>query len=355
MPRYKIETVINATSPLHISEPGQHYWNPNTRSFASSNANGAFPVTRTKSLPVANSNGGDNEESGGRKLIPYYPGNSLRGAIRRAAGELVFKALERRGETISFDLYHIILCGAASASPDKSATITEAVEAAKHPFAGMFGGGPKLIHGRLSIGNSFVITKETVGRLVPTSMTDMGATSPWVTAVMIDTHVDDVLRGTGRVPTVVEDFEKHVADWIGKLAESRTKRDADDDSSKKLGIATIMGREVIIPGTRLHGEHFVDTELAGPAMLGLFVLALAGFANAQRLGGGARNGCGRFTLTAAATGPDGESVELLLNSDGNYVPNKAQPLVGEAIAAWEKFANTISAAQIAQVFGLKNA
>ena len=52
--------------------------------------------------------------------------------------------------------------------------------------------------------------------------------------------------------------------------------------------------EYVIPGTRFYSEMKIDTERTGLGSLGLFIDALAAFANKQGIGGWTRNGFGRF-------------------------------------------------------------
>jgi CRISPR type IV-associated protein Csf2 len=357
MSKYRIDTTFTLTSPLHISEPGTNYWNPETFRWASSNAGGGIPCTRTKNMPLATiAEAGDEGEKVFNRSLPYIPGNSLRGMLRRAAAEDLFEALKARGEKIDLDLYHVMLCGAVSASPEKAATITEALESGKNPFASLFGGGPKFLWSRLSVGNAFAITPETLkAGLVPERLAAESAAARRVSAVVIETKVDDIMRGQRSVPSVIENAEQEIQKWIALLDDSRAKKNSGEDS-KKVGIAGIHSKEVVIPGTRLHAEHILDTSFAGEATLGGFIAALVRVANDQRLGGGARAGCGRFVLNASARNGDGGAFPLLMAADGKYQPNLGSKVVAAAVSEWQSFTQNVTAAQLAQVFSIdKNA
>lgn len=356
-----IDLLFTLVSPLHITDPGQVYYNPDTRRLTAGQT--AFPCSRTKTIPLpaarieraAAGAGGEEAEDTKRQTVPYIPGNTLRGGLRRAAARLLNEALEKRGEQVSFDLQHILLCGSASASPDGFCAVTEAVAAAKHPFAGLFGGGSKLIWGRSSIANAYPVTAATIeAGLVPESYAEHSPASGWLTTVLTYAKVDDFLRGTARVPTVVANFAEEIQKWTAALAASREKRDSKDANSKKLGLATVFAKEVVIPGAKFHSSHQLDTEFAGPAMLGLYIVALARFANEQRLGGGWREGLGRFALSASLRDGNG-GVEILTTQGDEYAPNTAVPAVAQAVAAWQEFAETVTARSLDEVFSVKPA
>lgn len=342
MSKYKIDTILTLVSPMHIGEPGLAYWNHDNRRFQAD----GLVCARTKHLPVAASAEAADEREG---HTPYLPGNSLRGALRRCAGEIMFDIFGKRGEKVGLDLWHVIMCGAASPSPEGSANITETVKAGKHPFVSVFGGGPKMVWSRLSMGNCFPITPLTLGaNLVPARFTDL-ATGNATTAVTTTTTVDDIMRGFRCDPTIIKDAETEIAKWLALLDESRRKKDADEEGKKK-SLAGIRCKEIIVPGVKLHGDHRLDTSFAGPSALGLFILALARLANNQRIGGGARDGHGRFILNATACNCVGGSFDLFVCEDGVYSSNLANATVAEAIDAWGKFAAKTKASDLSDGF-----
>jgi CRISPR type IV-associated protein Csf2 len=356
---YHIDTLLTLISPLHVTVPGNSYWNPETSQWQSTNNNGAWPTARTSSMPLATTApvNGDETEGGkkpSRYEIAFYPGNSFRGGFRRCAAEIVFEILQSLGETIPFDLYHVMMCGSAASSPEKAATVAESAAAFKNPFAALVGGGPKFIHSQFLAGNFFPVTRDTLAaHMVPAQFSEYCVSSSWITDVLTNVKVDDILRGTGRVPTIVKDIDAEIIKWVKALQDSKDSRDAKDEATKKVGLATIYGKEVIIPGVRLHASHVLESAFNGEAILGLTALALAKFANKQRIGGGAREGFGRFVMQCTARNGTGGSFELVRFADGVYSANVLNERVASAVSAWEKYATTLTAAQLMKDFMLK--
>ena len=357
--QYHIDTLLTLISPLHVTVPSTSYWNPYTLQWQSTNNGGAWPTTRTSIMPLATTAPVNDDETEGSKksardYIVYYPGNSFRGSFRRCAAEIVFAILESLGEKIPFDLYHVIMCGASSGSAEKSATVAESAEALKNPFVALLGGGPKFIHSQNLAGNFFPVTRETLAaHMVPAQFSEYCVSSSKLTAVLTYSRVDDILRGTGRVPTIVKDVDAEIIKWVKALQDSKDSRDAKDEATKKVGLATIYAKEVIIPGVRLHASHVLESAYNGEAILGLTALALAKFANKQRIGGGAREGFGRFVMQCTARNGTGGSFELVRFADGVYSANILNERVASAVSAWEKYATTLTAAQLMKDFMLK--
>lgn len=348
MSKYRIDAVLTLTSPLHVSEVESGYWNANEGRWTE---NGGHITTRTKRIPFATpatSASGDTEQAKNR-FIAFLPGNSLRGVLRRCAAETIFDALQARQEKCSLELYHVLMCGAHSRTPDKSATILDCVESGKNPFASLFGGGPKMLRGHLSIGNAFPITPDTVqAMLVPDHLAEL-ATANFVTAVMIDSPVDDIMRPRGGVPSILVDPEKEISAWLAKLQDSSDRKSRGEEG-KKVSLAGPHGREVIIPGVRLHSDILLDSSFGGDAAFGLFVVALARFANRAQIGGGNRIGLGRFVLNATAHAEDGTTISLLHNAGQGFTPNLSEEKVSLAVAAWEEFAKTLTAEKLERAF-----
>jgi CRISPR type IV-associated protein Csf2 len=369
MPKYTIDTLIRLTSPLHVTEPSDGYWNPYTENFTSGSAPGAerFPCARIPYMPLARSTEGGAEKSSGVR-VPVFPSNSARGKLRRCAAALVYAALRARGEKISLELYHVLQCGAASASPDGSATVSETARAAKHPVAGLFGGGPKLVWGHLSVGIAYPVTPDTLGDQVPEQF-EAHCVKGKLTHVAHITKVDDILRGTGNVPTIIENPEEAIAKWLAFLGASNKNKEKavtgtdakaatkaeDKAGDKKRHLATLAYKEFVIPGVTFHAAHIVDADLIGDAGMGLFILALIGMANEQRIGGGYRDGFGRFTMQAfgRVIGDGASSFDLITSSNGVYAPNMQDATAARCVQAWEEFSKTLTAANVASVFSLE--
>ena len=76
-------------------------------------------------------------------ISPFDGGNNIRGKLRRAASEVIFNALEEKGQTIKKETYSGMTSGAVSAQPKTDKLLlSESKAANQHIFFGLFGGGP---------------------------------------------------------------------------------------------------------------------------------------------------------------------------------------------------------------------
>lgn len=366
MPKYSLATTITAISPISITEPGLSYWDPET-GYVGNRPTG-FPCARTKRIPVGvNSDSGElSEENGAAKnnvrFLPYLPGNSLRGAIRRNAADIVMDILKTRGEKLSFTLYHILLCGAASASPGRAANISEAENAAKNPVAALLGGGPHFLWSKYSMGLGYPVTKVTIAAgFVPDHFAGKAINGNLIYGDFF-VKKDDVKTGGRPVPSaVVDNWEEEAAAWLKHLeggkerkkAEAKAKSEgqkiAAEDEGGKVELSTVAATEAIIPGVTFYGLHLLDTDLGGEAMLGLFLLSWERLAQAQRLGGNWRKGYGRFLLNMTVKSGD-VAFEPFAIINGQHELRRDQPEVAAALAAWDAYAAKLTANDINKAF-----
>ena len=361
MPKYTIDILIRLLSPVNISEPGGYRYNFTTDRWTY-DTNGTWPGKRTKAFQVAvpASEMASGDGASGVKRLPILPGNSLRGALRRCAGNLVMDAIIARGETFSFDLYHILMCGAASSKPDGSTTVSFATQAAKNPMAALFGGGPQMVWSRSSTGIAFPINALTIALgFVPASLAIHSVGNNDLTATVMDPRVDDILRGNSSVQLGgIADLDNAIMKWVRFTAEGSKAREGAKKKAKgtqsaetasaaeQRGLQSLSATEYLLPGLTFHSRDILDTDLPGPAMLGLYILARAASANTNRLGGMWRNGFGRYTITATARRPGGSTFELLSVTNETYAPNLAEDEVRNAVEAWQDWARSVCSAAV---------
>jgi CRISPR type IV-associated protein Csf2 len=287
-----------------------------------------------------------------RVEIPVIHATTLRGALRRAAADVVKDALIARDETLSLSCYHALQSGAPNATGNSGEGVDVALthEAAAHPFVGLFGGGARLFRSHLVCTTAVPPFDHPVVQ----AMLPAGTGLLPLRARTADGHEyavnprdvvkrqwfirrDDALAlDDPRATTVVADFDGDVEKYAAAVAANETR-----DLRLKAAV------EVVVPGTPFGWSlELPDTT---PAQLGLVLLALQNFARAQRLGGLNRHGFGRFALQLTLTSDNGKQVPVFLDAVGQAAPyalNAQAPVICEALAAWTADAATLDAATL---------
>src|SRR5690606_5670060 len=102
------------------------------------------------------------------KRIPGVPANTMRNLLRRTALDRVFDQL-RGKQTMDVSGYAGALSGSASGNPEGvPSTFEETFRVRNHVFLGQFGGGPRMLQGRLSVDNMLPLIKDAARILDPT-------------------------------------------------------------------------------------------------------------------------------------------------------------------------------------------
>jgi CRISPR type IV-associated protein Csf2 len=351
MPEYKIAGILKLTSPLHVASPGDRTIDPN--SLLPSYGKGGLPLAGTTHYPLVLSEEEilneelENPSSRGVVYLPVFPANDARGRLRRRAAEEVFKLLSSRGELLTLETYHGMMCGAVTGQPSKELTFDLALKSGRHSFLGLFGGGPRLVRSCLQIHTLWPVTNTTIkAGLVSSYYEDQKVLgrSHRLTQAIFYRRIDDALVfSDGRAELIVKQYSTAVADWMNQLGSG--------ERSKKQ-LHTFAAIEYVIPGTRFYTEMRVETERAGLAALGLLIRSLTAFANRQGIGGWIRNGFGRFESQFDLLTPDNVRVDLLGKTDEGYVPNMNADEVAEALDAWTAASATIHAAELEELYSL---
>jgi hypothetical protein len=185
--------------------------------------------------------------------IPVIHATTLRGALRRAAADVVKDALIARGETLSLPAYQALQSGAPNATGNAREGVDVALtyEAGAHPFVGIFGGGAHLFRSHLVVttavppldhpvvqamlppGTGLVPlrTKQGDGREYPMAPRDLVKRQWFV-------RRDDALAlDDPRATALLEDFDGDVTRYAAAIAAG-TQRD----------LRLIAAVEVVVPG-----------------------------------------------------------------------------------------------------------
>lgn len=364
MKSFVINAVLTAATPLNVNEPDSSYKKGNTN---------YSPV------PVAFVNG---------QIHSCVPGSSIRGALRRAAVEVVNgKLMAKNGGKPVMDLqefyWHTI--GGVKLSKEDAGndfkniadvmpfTLVESVRN-RDPLMSLFGTfDPAPIAGHLQVANAICDEPQVkqmpdggVGR--PNVLLDKrsGVRSDDLcrnaeVAVMLtpDALLDweDITAGSRKAAGMrrqVEDLEKQVKaakrkgeDVSGYLAEikrinaDRDKEIKDGKGGASVSIQQIFGQTEFIPqgsalSQRIRVMNTNDIEM------GLLLASLRCFSGTSMLGGKRNLGCGEVTvlwnIKDVATRQVVAVVEASL--DNGFVIHSGEDFVNSKIKAWDDFADS---------------
>lgn len=274
----KIELIFTNTTPFHSSAPGA------ARVTLDGNFVGerqGFPCTRTRTMPLIG--GADGEGPPKPVYVPLMPANTLRHLLREAALAPIFEQF--RGKyTLSTGSYAAAHAGSASGNPDGiTATYDEYRAVRQHPFLGLFGGGPRLIEGRLSVDSAWPIT--------PVTLPYVGALEEYavrghLTHVQFMSRLDPVADMPEEDVSLIENVEQTVTEWHNQFVSGATEDDAR-------GLRSFSAHEVVIPGVNWLWR--ISARKPTLAQKGLLLLALSTFGEVQ-IGGMGRLGYGQIKL-----------------------------------------------------------
>lgn len=273
-----------------------------------------------------------------RHLVPYVTANSIRGQLRRAAANRVLDAMN---VPVSRALFSVLTTGKASRKDVGLTPTTRAmVDGGAHPFAGLFGGGGYMLPSRYTMGPLLPAVAWCNDALHPavraqaipldrlTRQLDDGSLRDVdLTTQLILTSRDDIMAGKGQ--QYIQDYQTSVDAWLGAVVDSRAAKAANKaakEDAKKKGEKVEVGNgkaisidnsgynliEAMLPGTPLQFWMRFNPK-ASDAQIGLMLLAIRDWANANVIGGASARGFGRFEATLALYDDDTEIVPTLFN------------------------------------------
>lgn len=272
--------------------------------------------------------------------IPYITANSVRGMLRRAAGDVLMEELERNKEQISRNLYLSIM-GGGFPGMDRDAggaTYRQLVAAQSHPFVGLFGGGPSMYSSKLRIERDLMPMVETIKDIFPPQyQADCLQVEPWnlLNKIPVAPRHDFARMPEGAfMENSVQACLGHMSAKLAGNQEKKARCAEKADGEAVVGeTATMIARksgnlvEVIVPGTRLYfGATARDLT---PAQAGLLCEAIRRWANRNALGSGSVHGLGAFSAALSIHINGSKTDEHLLEGgSGRYVLTKvAEPYI----------------------------
>lgn len=269
-------------------------------------------------------------QDGTRRRIPFITANSVRGLLRRAAADRVMDAL---GQPVTRQMFHVLTRGAADrAGIGETPTVAAMTAGNRHVFAGLFGGGPYMLHSRYGIGPLLPLVAWCEHLLHPALKpqsipleqlrykrideegNESYADAPLTTDIIL-TGKDDLMMGKGE--NRIANYQESLAAWLEQVQGGRVAK-ADLKSAKKaakegVGAKVTQDAEAAGKSSDLNAFTFVEAMLPGTplqfwlrlkptstrAQIGLALIAVRDWANANVLGGASARGFGRFNAQLA--------------------------------------------------------
>jgi|GEM_PF-2606487 len=289
--------------------------------------------------------------------VPYVTANSVRGLIRRAAGDVIFDTLKSKNEKINRNLYLSIVRGsyARSGVNASGATYPQLIKAADHVFAGLFGGGAYMYRSTMRMDADLIPMVSELEPVFPRDVLHLIKDVPvWqlIESTMMAPR-DDFARLPSIAREIVEDVEKAYTDHMMTKVEQREAKNVAKNAGEeavKDDLDNFMGDiECIVPGTPLYFS--LSAQGVTEAQAGLLLKAVQAWANRNALGGGSARGRGAFKPALALT-IDGDLItEHLLDGDAPNLHLSAHETISRLITALdEALTEDASQASLAAVY-----
>lgn len=296
--------------------------------------------------------------AGGLANLPYFPGNDLRGRMRRQAANGVLDVVK----PVPMPIFHALNCGAATPVPAGGAeSIKDLIIARNDLYLGLFGGGPRLHRSGMKVRSMVPVNNATVdlgwvpemyasaasryierdkdGKALPAKEV------PNCTDDYTFVRIDDVLRCTNlNMPELIANYQEEAFAYANQERDVAAKRkgekvavreamatkretgktdyDFSADKTKKGDLANVMSVEAIMPGAPLYlridfDEHLSDAQvfLAAQCLAGVFNTAIGGWG---RVGFG-------VIRPVSLQYVNGDRTNLLVTHENTYAANPSLP------------------------------
>lgn len=306
-----IEGLIRLTTPMHCAMPGDK----------------TKDATPTMHMGIVTASG--------RDTVPYFPGNDLRGRLRRKAAAIVIPALVNEGGKMPLDLYAGLTCGASDTSPENELTIEEALRSAKNVYMGIFGGGKRLLRSRFSVQDLIPVTQSTLDTgLVPQKYQ---VVDPEKGGALIDlawklmevrtlyrrddahnaARPDEMIACVENCAESVSAYQQRNLDNATSRKQEKAEGVADNERTKKTGLNNIMAIQFVQAGTHMHFRMDFHDGVTD-AQIGLMLLSLEALVNEKALGGWCRVGFGKYDIPEMDLVRDGERLPVFADAGDGY-------------------------------------
>lgn len=304
----KFNVVFRNMTPYHSAQPGVARVDLNGNFV--SGARG-FPCVRTRHQVIMLPNG----EEWKRTWVPIMPANSLRHALRERIAQRYLDTF-RGKHTLSLGAYAAMLSGNATGNPDGAPAPFSVIQKTRqHPFLGLFGGGPRMIEGKLVVDQAIPIISGLQFYL-PDAPMDLALPQGGLTEVIFRRRVDPVLKLTEERMELIEGVPDSVDEWfqtyysksplVKQAKESKPKTNeagsGDEEESSAVagegdsdrGLTAFNAHEVVVPGVPWLWHIDSKAELTR-AQIGALLDGIAQL-HGERLGGMSALGYGKIEI-----------------------------------------------------------
>lgn len=316
---------------------------------------------------------------GERHEVPFITGNSLRGLLRRHATTIVLDRLAEKSQLVPRQIFQILSRGAHSRDGIGVQANAQAMqESAEHVFAGLYGGGPYMVHSRYSIGALMPLVAWCQKQMHPSLREGVIPAerlrykdehgnfrdAPLTTKIILAPRGD---LEAGKGAKYIENYQASVDEWLGAVASGRAAK-ADDKKAKAEAKARGEKPTTDAPAAArsVDTSNFVLNECMLPGMslqfwmrfkpqttneqLGLQLLAVRDWANANQLGGNSSQGFGRFEAALALYRGTEKLVDNIFNL-GDYATNYTlTEALDEYVGAAHQAIDAVTLEQLKRVF-----
>lgn len=282
----QIKVKLRNTSPVFSAAPGASALTLDGKLVA---AGTGFPYIRARRAGVL----ATDADVGTRWAeVPVVPSNSMRNLLRRIIlAESIEPALVEKRSKLSIGAYATAYSGNQTGNPDGvPSSFDEIATMRQHPFIGLFGGGPRMLRGRMSCGHLYPIHQDAL-RVIGEEYQDEAAKGS-LTQPVWTTRKDPVEQIVEPEQTeVIDDGVSAVNQWVQATLEaaSANKKKGDDsegETKDARGLKAMNAHEVVIPGVSWLWR--IDLDRPSNAQLGLVLHALSKLGNWTVAGGNAK-------------------------------------------------------------------
>jgi len=312
----QIDIFLTTTSPWHVAFPGNAETNPATGKNVAS--------TLKKKM--------------GRSRVPYFTANGVRGALRRHARDILLPYITQTSGPVSTDLFNGLSCGASTGSPDSSPnSVEELARGSEHIYMGLFGGGARLLAGRLQVSDINIVCEESLSRRIVAISREQAeivkalhpshfGESPTQPYQFVDErHIirrDDIVQAltTADLASIAggaEAIAEHYNAVGANTADRKAAKKAGGDKVKKSTLSNLITLEAIPEGVPMHLRVSLAPD-TNEAQLGLILICLQSLFRRNYFGGYGRTGFGMARVDGIYVGAQNLDINLSEPGDALY-------------------------------------
>ena len=299
--KYIIAVDIDTTAPLHITAIESGKYDPDSRRINRYDSTNGIGCSLTRTAKIASA-AFVHEGNTVVPEVPVIPAATVGGKLRRAAADLLFESLIKRGLTLTPDAYNTMTSGMASTELKADEATPDSTRAARlDPFLGLFGGTSFALSAGSVISEGWPLLESTRSLLMTEpigTVRSFNRLSDMTDAVAIIRKNDVASMQGDNLEGVVG--VQRLADYIQAEFDSRTAskvKKAAGGEGKKTDLRALNAVEAVRSGMGFALR--VEVTARTPAHLGLMLLAMQSFLRDGQVGGKAARGMGRFVCNAS--------------------------------------------------------